>query len=253
MSLLANLGAAFGHGGATVSAAISEGVFRWNESISATVTVLGGEHAENGCEVIAYVREHWITKDDEGDTTHHYRRYNSETLATNVAVEPGRSYSWACTLTVPDGASLTHDWAVMGRLGVPRAVDREGMASFTLVPPRPIQGLENAICADGAFTPRSRTSSKQQVILDYIPPDGMKRSLDGVKLLVQVEGDLVTGVLEINPQERTFGDHLKSLVHADRVKYPIQFPAAPLAASLNGRPLPDVVAHLRELILKHVD
>lgn len=253
MSNLSNLGAALTGGGTVVEVLLPTGLGRWNEVIPATVRIIAGNHPLKGCEISVYVREHWTTTDDDGDETDHYRRHNAVSLATNIEVEPGQEYAWACALTIPDAVALSHDWAVVARLGVPLAVDREGVTSFTLLPPRAVEGLEMALCACGDFSLRWRTNRKTEVHSDFRPPDGLKKSLDGVKLIVQEEGPDVVGVLEINPQEKSLADRLKSLVRADLVKHPIRFPAAPLAASLNGTPVPEVVTQLRNLIVPHLD
>ena len=253
MSHLSNLGAALTGGGVRVEALLPAHEWRWNESVPVTVRITGGNHSLKDCDVFAYIREHWTTTDDDGDETDHYRRHNTVSLATNLEVEPGREYAWACSILVPDAVQLSHDWAVVAQLGVPLAVDRDGATGFLLLPPLAVQGLELALGACGDFKLRWRSNNKGEVHTDFQPPEALKRSLDGVKLIVREEGAEVVGILEVNPQEKSLSDRLKSLVRADLVKYPIRYPAAALAASVTGAPAPEVVSHLRSLITPHLD
>src|SRR5262245_55948896 len=92
MSHLSNLGAAFSGGGVAIEPLLTAHAWRWNEAIPVTIRITGGNRALNGCDVIAYVREHWTTTDDDGDETDHYKRYSETSLATQIQVEAGQQY-----------------------------------------------------------------------------------------------------------------------------------------------------------------
>jgi sporulation-control protein spo0M len=248
MSFLNKMGAAVGIGACEVDVVVPSGRYHWYDAIRGTVQVRGGTADQTATEVRVGIMEHWVVRDTKEADQHYYKHHNEVTLARNVPVPTGSAQQWEFEVKVPEG-DFSHDWYVQARVCVPMAVDREGNAGFVLLPPASALGLGRAVCQVAPFTEKAHAMYGKDVHLDYRPPANLEQSLDGVKLMVREQGDQLVGTFEVNPQEHSIADRLKALVHKDRVRYPISFPAAPLAAAEGGAPVPDeVVAKLRELL-----
>nr|CAA9238174.1 Sporulation protein SpoOM [uncultured Armatimonadetes bacterium] len=256
MGFLSKVGAAVGIGGAEVSVSLDKDAYRWNDTITGTVHVQGGEAEQDASEIRVEVVEHWITTstDSDGHQTenHHYQRYNAKPLATQVKLMPRAPLQYPFEIQAPYGVDFSRHWYVEARVSVPRAVDRHGTGDFSFLPPQAIEALGRALVAVAPFSSSAQGNSKSEVHLDYAPPENLKDRLDGVKLTASETADQVTGTLEINPQEKGIGDHLKALFRKDRVRHPFAFPRDTLFHSLDGPPPPEVVAKLRELLQPYV-
>jgi sporulation-control protein spo0M len=248
MSFFEQMGAAVGIGAARVEIILQGTEHAWNDKIRGTLIVHGGTVEQTASEVRVSVVEHWETRDSDGDEEDHYRHYSESVLATEARIPAGATQQWEFEVQVPEGAAFAHDWYVEGRVCVARAADRYGKMDFNLVPPPAAMGLGAALGEVAPFVLRSVGNAGTDLLLDFRPPQHLEGVLDGVMFIVSLVGDQIAGFLEINPQERSFGDHLKALVHKDRVKHPIEFPAAPLAENPHGPAPREVVSKLREIL-----
>lgn len=230
MSIISKIGAAVGVGGADVTVTLERGEYTWNDEVRGTVRVQGGNVEQTASEVKVYVEEHYETQDSEGGTDHHYINHFETVLATNVTLAPGAAQEFPFALRVPDRAAPGHDWAVVGRFCVPRSKDQLGKAGFQARFPAALVAVEAALQRIALFQRKAGLIHKEDVEFDYRPPQELKQHLDGVRTLLRLEGDAVAGILEINPQEKSLGDVLKSLAKKDRVRHEIRFTAQELAS-----------------------
>lgn len=236
MGLFDNLKAAAGVGAADVSVKIEKNAYSWNDAIRGSLKVDGGQVDQTATEVRVLIREHWVTRDSDGDRRNNYKYYADTVIAQNVTCAAGSSQQLDFQITMPPEGDLSHDWAVMGRFCVPRAADREGGRPFNLVPPPAIKGLAEALGQLAPLEIKSITNTSTfgkptpRVSIDFKPSSALQKNLDGVKFMVEQQGERVAGVLEINPAEHSLADRMKALARKDRVQHDIDFAAAPLAA-----------------------
>lgn len=252
MTFLDQFGAALGVGACKVSVVLAKTVYCWDETARGTVRLEGGKVDQHATELRASVREHWITRGSKGEAQHHYRHYATMVLEQALAIAPDSLQEFPFTIQVPDGGDLKHEWAVEARAAIPLARDPRGTAAFTLEPPAAIRGLAAALRQVAPFELRERANKQAVAHLDFRPPKDRPHALDGVKLMVSETNGEVTGILEVNPQERSAGDHLRALLHKDRIRHPIAFRAAALAANPDGPAPREVVAALAELLEPHL-
>lgn len=229
MSILSRMGAAVGVGAAEVTVTLEKGAYTWNEAVRGTARITGGSVEQTASELRVFVEEHWTTYDSEDGTEHHTRAHGEIVAATGLTVTPGAAQEVTFEVTVPQGADPSSDWSIVARFCVPRAADREGKAGFQLELPPFFQQVEGALTAVAPFQRRNQVLRGAAADMDFAPPAELKRTLDGVRLVLHPEGTGLAGTLEINPQERSLGDVLKSLAKLDRVKHPVQFSAEDLA------------------------
>ena len=249
MGLLGKMGAAVGIGAARVDVSIPQGEYAWEDVVQGTATVRGGNVEQKANEVQASILEHWRTYDsEERRYEDNYRHHNVTVVARDVTVAADSVQEIPFEVRIPSGLSLSSNWFIAVRLGIPKASDPQGQAAFQLRLPLAIRGLEPALRHVAPFQLHSTTNRNAEVSLDFKPPVGQKHSLDGVKFIVRAEGESVVGDLEINPQEKSFSDRLKALAKKDRVRHPITFPKAELEAAMQGSTPESIVARLRELI-----
>jgi sporulation-control protein spo0M len=258
VGLFGQMKAAVGVGAADVSVTLEKGSYHWNETIRGRAVLKGGQVEQQVSELKVVIVESWMerTRDMDGDTSRErrYRYYGQRVLATQLSVAPDSQQQWDFEVQLPGEGTLSHEWSVQASAGVAGAVDRHSSCAFRLLPTAGVIGLVNALYQALPCTVNSMSNNSTQVSVDFKPPATHQQALDGLMLIVQDDGNQVSGVLEVNPQEKSFSDRLKALTKQDRVKYPIAFPSAPLAAAADGSgPAPaEVTTHLRELIQPHL-
>ena len=248
MGFLGKMGAAVGIGAARVAVTLPKGEYAWGDAVQGSITLTGGNVDQTVSDVRISVMEHWETHDSEDGTEHHYRHHAETVIAREIALAAGASQTMEFEISVPHGLDFSSNWYIAARLGIPKAKDSEGYTLFQLRPPLAMRGLAAALTQVAPFQLKATGNSGPVIHMDFTPPPAQQNSLDGVKFMVSQNGDVVSGELEINPQEKSFADRLKALARKDRVRHPISFPAAGLETALNG-PAPDeVVTRLRGLI-----
>jgi sporulation-control protein spo0M len=254
MGLFSQMKAAVGVGAASVAVALEKGDYHWSETIRGAVQLTGGEIEQRASEVTVNITETWteLERDFQGRQRQErkYRYYGQVFLATQVAIPPASTQEWSFELQVPVEGFLAHQWYVAARVSVPGAVDRHGQANFTLLPSFAVMGLAAAVRQVVPCALRSMSNQSTQVTIDLKPAPEYEKVLDGLMLIVHEGNGQVSGVLEINPQEKSFSDRLKALTKQDRVKHQIAFSAGPLQAATTGAgEIPrDVIEQLRALI-----
>ena len=248
MSLLKKVGAAAGIGAAGVDVILEAPAYAWGERVRGTIRVRGGAVPQDASEIRVSVEEHWETRDSEGDRDQHYYHHNETVLARNVRLEPGSEQEWTFEIYVPPSAAPSHDWSIAARVSVPRAADRHGKREFELLLPAAFRGASAVLLAAVDVEPYTTVVNGNTVDLDFRPSKGLKKDLDGVRMTLSLIGGEVSGTLEINPQEKSVGDFLKSLVKKDRVRHELHFTAEELAAAAYGTPPAETVSRLRTLI-----
>lgn len=248
MSFEEKVEAALGVDAAEIEVTVNQDTLRWGERATGVVRVRGGQVEQSLAKVTVSLREHWTAYTGERGKEERYRYHGELELAGPGAVAPGSAAEYPFELPVPDLAGLGCDWAAFARAHVIGGLDPEASAGLRLLPPPAVSGLRAALLAVAPFRDLSVGSSGGTVTMDFDSPRGGGDLLDAVKLVVAEESGEVHGVLEINPQEHTLTDALKSLVLLDRVKREIRFPAAPLAAAAQGSPPEEVVSALRQLL-----
>lgn len=152
-------------------------------------------------------------------------------IARDVTMAPGApAQDLPFSLPVSSHIRLTALCYVAARAVATDGVDndRHGAVSFALLPPRPIQSIQSALRTFGDFQSVEVSNSlgedgKVHFLLDYVAPKDLQDRLDGVKFELTEGEATISGVAEINPQEKTFADHLRSFVHADRIRFPLEF------------------------------
>lgn len=248
MSLLKKMGAAAGIGAAGVEVILESPAYAWGELARGTVRVKGGAVAQEANEIRVSVEEHWETRDSEGDREDHYYHHNETVIVRNASLEPGSEQEWNFEIYVPPSAAPSHDWAVVARVCVPRAADRHGKRVFDLLLPAAFRGASAALLAAVDVKPHTTSVNGNTVVLEFRPSKELKKHLDGVRMTLSLMGGEVEGTLEINPQEKSVGAFLKSLVKKDRVRHELRFTAEELAAAAYGAPEAATVDRLRTLI-----
>ncbi len=252
MSLLRKIGAAAGIGAAGVTVTLEGDGYSWGEVIRGTVRVEGGSVAQTASEIKLSVEEHWETRDSEGDTDDHYVHHNELILDRQVMLEPGNAREWTFEIAVPSIAEPSHDWSVAARVCVPRAADRHGKRKFDLLLPAPIRGAVAAMLEAVPFPHFGAHVQGNTVELTFRPSKDLKKHLDGVQMKLSLANGEVFGSMEINPQEKSLGDFLRSLAKKDRVRHEVRFNADALAAGASGPAAPEVVNRFRELLKPHL-
>lgn len=231
MSIISKIGAAVGVGAADVSVAVEQPEVTWNDMVRGTVRVQGGSVEQTATELRISVEEHFETPDSEGGTDHHYIHHSEAVLATQVTVHPGAAQEWPFQIQVPHLVTPGHDWHVVARFCVPRAADQQSRARLNMKLPVPLRTVAQAVVEAGGLTLSvcGVRSKEQDVLLEFRPSKELKQHLDGVTAWLRPEGDGVAGTLEINPQEKSLTDVLKSLAKKDRVRQEIRFTGAEVA------------------------
>ena len=258
MGLFSQVKAAVGVGASEVQVTTENGRYHWGETLEGKVVVSGGQIEQTASEVTVNITETWVEQrrnhDGKMRSERQHRTYSERLVASQVVIAVGSSQEYAFELQVPNEGTLSHEWYVAARVSVPQAADRHGRANFQLLPPHAVMGLVNAVCQIVPCELRSLSNRSTQVTVDLKPATAHEKDLDGLMLIVHAGGDPIAGAFEINPQEKSFGDRLKALAKQDRVKHPISFAAAPLAAAAEDatKVPPEVVEQLRGFITPHL-
>ena len=181
-------------------------------------------------------------------------------IARDVVVSPGSSAAEiAFALPVSPRIALGDLCFVAARAAATNGVDndRHAAAPFVLLPPPAVQAVQNALRGFGDFRAVSVTNapgesgdaSVRHFTLDYRAPEALQSALNGVCFDLSESETHVSGMVVINPQEHSLADHLRAMVHADRVRSPVHFDRAELyAAGTAGLPAASVTARLHELL-----
>ncbi|MBC8134756.1 MAG: hypothetical protein H8F28_02585 [Fibrella sp.] len=165
--------------------------------------------------------------------------YEEIVIARDVTMAPRTpAQEIPFTISVSKNIRLTTLCFVAARAVATDGVDndRHAAVSFVLLPPHAIQGIQNTLKTFGDFeevevSNASAEAGKVRYTLDYIAPKNLQDRLDGIKFELVETDTQITGFAEINPQEKTLADHLRSFVHADRIRFPLEFDRAELAAA----------------------
>jgi len=232
--------------------------FAWGETIAGTVTVFPAK-----AETISFSRVtvSVIEQDEDGFTTPTpfggiglsteigtteafpiEIPYHAVVIAEDITLAPGDAErDIPFTLMVPMGIALTAVCFVAAHAASTAGIDsdRHAAAGFTLLPPRFIQAATNALLTFGDFEQIEQADSPKAegsgyvFTLDFIAPPSLHHALDGVKFELEEDGAQVIGTIVINPQEHTLADHLRSFIHADRIRVPVAFDRAELETAGN--------------------
>ncbi len=150
--------------------------------------------------------------------------------------DPRQEFTFA--LRVPDGIALSGMYSLTIRAAATggRDNDRVSLMPFLLLPPRRIQAIQEALRAFGDFEAVEvgnyvTASGAHRFMLDYAAPPALRHRLDGIKFDLSDTDAEVTGFAEINPGEHSIADHLRSFIHADRIRIPVVFDRAELEAA----------------------
>jgi hypothetical protein len=270
-------GAALGDDGAAIRFTNGD-AFGWGDTIEGVVVLAPGAHPVQVAEVAVAVIEQDIdgivvepqfltmggnpavsdAMQEVEAPPHNAGGVREVVVARDLTLGTAAPLEVPFTLTVPHGDSLANLYSVAVRVAVatPDADgDREAVEPFVILPPRFLQGLLRGLDGIGEFSVTGVRSepkadgSGDTYDLDFAPPETLRQHLDGVRFLVEDDATRVWGHLEINPQEHTLAQHLESLVRADRVRFPLEFDKADLAAAGEaGRASEDAARRLQELI-----
>ena len=261
MSLLSNLKAAVGVGGARVEIVELAGQdYYWTETVRGALTLTGGQAEQTVDNLTARLACHSIGTDSHGQPYDNYDRFSETSIAIGLTVTPSSSQQFPFEVVVPDIASPTGTdyklqpvtWFVEGMAYIHHAIDASGGAVITVHCPATLEALASAIEQVAPVAQRMKYNTdafmRSQPIIhfQFAPTDEGKASLDGVKLDVEERDGQVIGTLEINPQEHSRADHLRALVLKDRVHHAVSFPAAALFAGEDGSVGREVLAQLDE-------
>ena len=185
--------------------------------------------------------------------------YEDTVIARDVTIAPGdlpREIPFR--LIIPVGIPLTAACYLTVRSEATTGLDadRHGATPFTLLPPRYLQAIRDALKTLGDFesieitdVPRYQQSAPHHFIMDFLAPRSLQYYLDGIKFELEEKGTEITGMAIINPQEHTLADHLRSFLHADRIHIPVTFDRQELEKAANaGLPSEAATTRLHELL-----
>jgi sporulation-control protein len=251
MGLFSKVKAAAGIGASSVKVELEQGTYHWGETVRGKITVEGGEVEQSASAVVVYVTETWEEVDSDGDRETRSRNYNDQTLAQQVVLAVGSRQEWPFAVPLPPHASLTSEWSVGARVKVAGAVDRHGAAGFTLLAPRAVLALSQALCRIADCELKSFANKNEKITVELRPLPQRRKDLDGLTLTVKDDGQQVAGTLEINPQEKSLADRLKALAKKDRVYHNVAFDSPSLAASETDAPA-NVVEQLQSWLAPHL-
>lgn len=208
----------------------------------------GGSAEQKASALKVCVQEHWVTRDSDGDRQDNYERHHTVEVTGEVTLAAGATQEWPFEITIPEAATPTHNWAIAADLEIVRGTDRHAEAAIEVGFPAEFNQVAAALCEVAEFKLAVAGTTKDGVDFDFRPPQALKKSLDGVRLLLRRESGDVSGVLEINPQEKSLGDFLKSLARKDRVRHEVRFTAAELRSTPETPVPPAVINRLRSLL-----
>lgn len=248
MSLLKKMGAAVGVGAAGVVVVLEGTEYAWGDTVRGTVRVTGGTTDQNASEIKVSVQEHWVTRDSDGDRQDSYEQHNTVVIANQVTLATGSSQEWPFEVQIPEGATPNHDWAIAAEVGIVRGTDPHAETEIKIGFPAEFNKVAAALCEVAEFKLTVAGAVNGGIDFDFRPPQELKKSLDGVRLILRREGGDVVGIFEINPQEKSLGDFLKSLAKKDRVRHDVRFTAAELAGTEASHVPQVVVSRLRALL-----
>lgn len=265
------VGAAVGIGSAEIGLALETthrpAAFYGGQEIFGRVLLRGGNVEQIG-EVRATVEERWVTIIYAGKSAipvTQTRRYAEQLLfpARRVTAD-SENEAIPFSLRLPDtDLTLAHEWYVVAAFAAQGAISvRRAEEKFALLPPRPILGLMSAL--HDAVTGLSGeivqagavTNNRNEYLCPFLPSSALRDQIDGLRLRVRLDRnkDLVEGLLDVNPQEHSFLEHLQALIGANNQSHFISFSASALAqgAALKdigeAEPDPEIVRALRLLL-----
>ncbi len=225
MSILDRLGAAVGIGNSTVQIDLDPGDLAWGGEARGTLTIAGG-HVEQQVERIRVsLLERWETQDHDGPTETHYREHSSEDLPGGFPLRPGETRKFAFAIPIPMDLALQNQWLIRARLSVPGGVDPHEDHYFPLLAPAPFGELSRVLAQVSGIPPHAWHTHGSHTHVEHRPDGVLKEKLDGVRLEMQLVGDRIEGWVEVNLREHTLAEHLRAMVHADRIRFPISVPA----------------------------
>lgn len=229
MSFWENLGAAVGIGACRLTVTLDAEAAGWNETLSGRVQLEGGKVSQQLNTLDAELVEHWTTTTMAGKvpiTNHHYRVHDTVRLAAGLTVPAGNEpQTFSFTLTAPWGGPLAHHWLVRVLAGIPGAVDQCAVKDFKLLPARVFRDTAGILSELSRLSVRKWHNHETGVRAD-LPAEGEANAvLDGIRLDIALDGPVLRGRVEVNPQEHSLGDVMRSLIGADWVRTPFEIPA----------------------------
>lgn len=252
MSIWENLTAAVGIGACQVAVSLNAAEACWNEPISGMVYLKGGRVAQQLHGLDVAVVEHWTTSTFNGKTTttnHHYREYQKAQLLAAFEVQPGAEHAFPFQLTVPWGGLFNHEWMVRAAADIPLAVDPHARGLFHLLPARIFLDTAQILSEVARLPVHAWHNQQGGVRVDMVATGEAGKVLDGIRLHMVQNGYRLSGAVEVNPQERSVTDVLKSLTRADLQRTPFDIAVGDHAATRALfqqalRPYLDSLAHL---------
>jgi len=175
---------------------------------------------------------------------------SGQVLSEATILPAGAVLQYGFGLPVPADADLSRSWCVEAAAELVGAEPLEDSEGFHLLPPGGIGVVFAALQEVAPFNRSAITREGEQLIMDFSPPEYLKRTLDGVRLLLSEDHRGVWGKLEIDPQEKNLLEHLKVLVMGDheRVRHDLNFPPSMLTTDEAGAPSRAVVEVLEKLL-----
>src|SRR4051794_11052642 len=123
---------AVGIGASSVGVQLDAGAYAWDDTIRGTVTIQGGETDQVAKEVHVRIRQHSVTAGGEGGSQDNYFFYADTVIAWDVLIAAHSTQQLDFQLPVPGEVRICpiYDYAVMARLAISGAADREGGWTF---------------------------------------------------------------------------------------------------------------------------
>lgn len=234
MSLLKNLGLAVGIGSCTLEVQVDTPSVEWGEPVTGKTLLRGGELAQQVTSLKATLMEYWVAAGagaGEFNLDHHWVPYGEASLAGEMTVAAGETREFEFTLDAPRGVDPNHQWLVEVHAEIPGAVDQKAYGGFELRPPA-VFARAGAVLAEVSGLRVAGTGPFDGgLAIELLPEGELVQIYDGLRLELRLEGGELHGELEVNPQEHTVADVLRSFVRADRKRYPISIPADDVEAA----------------------
>jgi len=249
MSLWGRLGALLGIGASRVELTVSAAQVYRESEITGQLILHGGRVPQKVRSLTVDLYEFWFTGHGR-NRQYHQRRHQREVLAEFIPVDPGTERAYPFQLRIPMDARCTRrreGWEIRAEAHIPWSVDPRASAPLQVLPHPEVLAVQRCARDYLRLIPVDWDGRSARVMYNFRAPQWLQHLLDGLRLILWVDDEMLEGKLDLNKQERDVSDVLKSLIGADHEEVHIRIPRHELITK-RGTPNPaGAYEHLKVL------
>lgn len=194
--------------------------YHQGDAVSCDIIITGGKYEQNASEITVELEESYTTGSGDNQTTH-YVTIDKKKLENNISLEPGVARKYGFSTVLPPNCDLSHNWSLVLKVDVPKALDPEERIRLQVNPHREFFAIWESCESELRFS--RKKSAGFFGSYRFIPPQALKNELDCMDLFLFQNGSTTNCNITFDLQEKSVTDYFKMVMNQDKVVREVNF------------------------------